>query len=99
MRLIRNGSAYPQAIRTSVIASWNTALTTGETMAQVAAAHGVSVSTAQRWAKEAGCAAHATPKAVTANNARVTRNRATKAFNTPTVNANGDIVFKGKVYK
>jgi len=100
MTYIKNGTAYPRAMRKAVITAIQSV--TPKSIAQVAKDYNVSTSTVSRWKSSAGLNGPQ-PAGLAAHRKAA---KAIKAFNTPTVSEyiteNGDkatcIIYRGKKY-
>ena len=92
MKLIRNGKAYPKSLKLAALkASQNASASTSV----VAREFNIGKSTLVTWRRQAKIAA-ALPAGLAAHQKAAA---ATKAYNTPIINPNGTITYRGKTFK
>jgi transposase-like protein len=92
MRKISNGTSYPVALR---VAAVQRSVSADLSVAKVAAEFNISKSTVSTWRRDAGVQRDTPPQIA----AYLARNKSAKQFNTPTVQKDGGIMYKGKLYK
>ena len=100
MTYIKNGTAYPRAMRKAVITAVQSS--TSRSISQIAKDYNVSPSTVSKWKNAAGLS-NPQPKGLAAHRKAAA---AIKAYNTPTiseyVNENGEkatcIIYRGRKY-
>lgn len=96
---IRNGREFPIAVKIATILNINA--NPGKPRSVIAEEHNMSASTVARWAAaEPGCTLsnHQHPNTAAAVKARWAAHAQIQAYNTPTVQPNGCILFQGKTY-
>lgn len=96
MKRIRNGSAYPLALKNAALNTWKH---TNKSGSRIAKEFNISPATLAKWVSDAGLQRNTNPNLTASVHIRVTEIARQKAFNTPTVQSDGTILYQGRLYK
>jgi len=97
---INNGHKFPMAVKSATLRDWKRTKNGKPALSAstIAAERNMSQSTVTRWAAAAGLQRPQHPNTVAAHARRKAANAQTRAFNTPTVQENGTLLFRGTAY-
>ena len=96
MKRIRNGLAYPLTLKNAALNTWKD---TNKSGAKIAKEFNISTGILAKWVSDAGLQRNTNPNLTASVHARVALIARQKAFNTPTVQLDGTIMYQGRIYK
>lgn len=96
MKRIRNGLAYPLTLKNAALRAWEH---TNKSGSKIAKEFNISLGTLSKWVSEAGLQRNTNPNLTASVHARVAAIARQKAFDTPTVQPDGTILYQGRLYR
>jgi len=96
MKRIRNGVAYPLALKNAALSTWRN---TNKSGSKIAKEFNISTGVLAKWVSAAGLQRNTNPNLTASIHARIATIARQKAYNTPTVQSDNTILYQGRIYK